>query len=81
VAWDAEADGLPVDRGHGGDAVGRRVNIVIHGLEVTHLWAWPYETIHHIAEAVAHAVPAAQGFVEWLVTAALDGRRALTEAR
>ncbi len=48
-------------------------NIVIHGLEVTHLWAWPYETIHHIAEIVAQAVPAAQGFVEWLVTASLDG--------
>ena len=48
-------------------------NIVIHGLEVTHLWAWPYQTIHHIAEAAAHAVPVAQGFVEWLVTAALDG--------
>lgn len=48
-------------------------NIVIHGLEVTHIWAWPYETIHHIAELAAHAVPAAQGFVEWAVTAALDG--------
>ena len=48
-------------------------NIVIHGLEVTHLWAWPYETIHHIAEGAAQAVPAAQGFVEWVVTAALDG--------
>jgi uncharacterized protein len=48
-------------------------NIVIHGLEVTHLWAWPYETIHHFAETVAHAAPAAQGFVAWLVTAALDG--------
>jgi predicted DNA repair protein MutK len=48
-------------------------NIVTHGLEVTHLWAWPYETIHHIAEGVAHAVPVAQGFVGWLVTAALDG--------
>jgi len=48
-------------------------NIVIHGLEVTHLWAWPYQTIHHIAEAVAQTVPAAQGFVTWLVTAALDG--------
>ena len=48
-------------------------NIVIHGLEVTHLWAWPYETIHHIAETAAHAVPAAQGFVEWVVTATLDG--------
>lgn len=48
-------------------------NIVIHGLEVTHLWAWPYQTIHNIAESVAHAVAAAQGFVGWLVTATLDG--------
>jgi len=48
-------------------------NIVTHGLEVTHLWPWPYETIHHIAEAVAHVVPVAQGFIGWLVTAALDG--------
>ncbi|MFN6924294.1 MAG: DUF808 domain-containing protein [Tabrizicola sp.] len=48
-------------------------NIVTHGLEVTHLWVWPYQTIHHAAEAVAHAVPVAQGFVAWLVTAALDG--------
>jgi predicted DNA repair protein MutK len=48
-------------------------SIVLHGLEVTHLWAWPYQTIHHIAEVVAHALPSAQGFVEWLVTAGLDG--------
>ena len=48
-------------------------NIVIHGLEVTHLWAWPYETIHHIAEVAANAVPAAKSFVTWVVTAALDG--------
>jgi uncharacterized protein len=48
-------------------------NIVIHGLEVTHLWAWPYDTIHHIAETAAHAVPQAAGFVEWLVTATFDG--------
>lgn len=48
-------------------------NIVIHGLEVTHVWEWPYQTIHHIAEVAAHAVPSAQGLVEWLVTAALDG--------
>jgi uncharacterized protein len=48
-------------------------NIVIHGLEVTHLWAWPYQTIHHLAEVVAGAVPVAQGFVTWAVTAALDG--------
>ncbi|MDX5351516.1 MAG: DUF808 domain-containing protein [Paracoccaceae bacterium] len=48
-------------------------SIVVHGLEVTHLWPWPYQTIHHIAEGIAHAVPAAQGFVGWLVTATLDG--------
>ena len=48
-------------------------NIVIHGLEVTHLWAWPYETIQQIAETAARAVPVAQGFVTWTVTAALDG--------
>ena len=48
-------------------------NIVIHGLEVTHLWQWPYQTIHHAAEVAAHAVPVAQGFVQWLVTAGLDG--------
>ncbi len=48
-------------------------SIVLHGLEVTHLWAWPYETIHHIAEAVAGRVAVAQGFVGWAVTAALDG--------
>jgi hypothetical protein len=48
-------------------------NIVIHGLEVTHVWAWPYDTIHGIAHAVAGAMPVAQGFVEWLVTATFDG--------
>lgn len=48
-------------------------SIVLHGLEVTHLWPWPYETIHHIAEAVAHAVPAAPGVVGWVTTATLDG--------
>ncbi|MFT4151452.1 MAG: DUF808 domain-containing protein [Paracoccaceae bacterium] len=47
-------------------------NIVTHGLEVTHLWPWPYEAIHHAAEAVSHAMPVAQGFVFWLVTAGLD---------
>lgn len=48
-------------------------SIVLHGLEVTHLWPWPYETIHHIAETAAHAVPQAQGFVMWAVQAAIDG--------
>ncbi|MDP3263411.1 MAG: DUF808 domain-containing protein [Tabrizicola sp.] len=48
-------------------------NIVIHGLEVTHLWAWPYATIHHIAELASAAAGTAQGAIEWVVTAALDG--------
>jgi predicted DNA repair protein MutK len=49
-------------------------SIVVHGLEVTHVWPLPYETIHHWAELAAHAVPeAAQGFVAWAVTAACDG--------
>lgn len=48
-------------------------NIVTHGLEVTHLWVWPYETIHHLADATATALGAAQGFVSWLVTAFFDG--------
>lgn len=48
-------------------------NIVIHGLEVMHLWAWPYETIRSAAGIAADAVPVAKGFVDWMVTAALDG--------
>ncbi|MBO6854886.1 MAG: DUF808 domain-containing protein [Marivivens sp.] len=49
-------------------------SIVVHGLEVTHLWVWPYETIHHLAEAVAHAVPeAASGAAAWATTATADG--------
>ena len=47
-------------------------NIVTHGLEVLG-WPWLYHEIHHIADIVAHAAPAAQGFVAWLVTATLDG--------
>ena len=48
-------------------------SIVLHGLEVTHLWAWPYETIHHVAEVASASVPVAQGFVAWAVQAAIDG--------
>lgn len=48
-------------------------SIVLHGLEVTHLWEWPYETIHHIAEAAAEAVSVARGFTAWAVQAAIDG--------
>ncbi|MCZ8154352.1 MAG: DUF808 domain-containing protein [Rhodobacteraceae bacterium] len=47
-------------------------NIVTHGLEVLG-WPWLYHEIHHIAEILAHAIPFAQGFVSWLVTATLDG--------
>ncbi|MBC2835610.1 DUF808 domain-containing protein [Paragemmobacter straminiformis] len=47
-------------------------NIITHGLEVLG-WPWLYETIHHAAEAAAHAVPVAQGLVAWAVTATLDG--------
>ena len=36
-------------------------------------WHAPYDAIHHLAEAAAHAVPVAQGFVEWAVTAFIDG--------
>jgi predicted DNA repair protein MutK len=47
-------------------------NILTHGLQVLG-WPWIYDQIHHIAEAVAHAVPQAPGVVGWLVTATLDG--------
>jgi predicted DNA repair protein MutK len=48
-------------------------NIITHGLEVTHLWAAPYEAIHHLAQSVAARVPAGQGLAEWAVTALCDG--------
>jgi predicted DNA repair protein MutK len=47
-------------------------NIIVHGLEVLG-WHWPYKTIHAIAVSVAASAWAATGFVEWLVTAFLDG--------
>ncbi|MFB2531154.1 DUF808 domain-containing protein [Paracoccus sp. p4-l81] len=47
-------------------------NIVVHGLHELGVHE-PYNTIHHLAEGAAHAVPQAAGFVNWLVTAALDG--------
>ena len=48
-------------------------SIVLHGLEVTHLWEWPYETSHHIAETAAEAVSVAKGFTAWAVQAGIDG--------
>ncbi len=47
-------------------------NIVVHGLDVLGLHE-PYGTIHHWAEAAAHAVPQAAGLVAWAVTALCDG--------
>jgi len=47
-------------------------NIIVHGVDVLG-WHLPYKTIHNIAEAVAHSVGFATGFVQWLVTATLDG--------
>lgn len=47
-------------------------SIVIHGLDVLGA-PWLYDTIHHIAEAVADASETAQGFISWAVTAAFDG--------
>ncbi len=49
-------------------------SIILHGLEVTHVWALPYDTIHGWAVAAAHAVPEGfAGIVEWAVTAVSDG--------
>ncbi|MGR3503540.1 DUF808 domain-containing protein [Pseudaestuariivita sp.] len=44
-------------------------NIILHGLEVTHIWAAPYEVIHGFAKDIAGG----NGFLEWAVTAFLDG--------
>ncbi|MXQ07690.1 DUF808 family protein [Alphaproteobacteria bacterium GH1-50] len=43
-------------------------NIIVHGLEVLG-WHWPYDTIHHAAEAVGQG----NGLLEWVVVATLDG--------
>jgi uncharacterized protein len=42
--------------------------ILLHGLEAFGLAAVPH-FVHHLAEQAGHAVPVAQGFVEWLVGA------------
>ncbi len=46
--------------------------IIIHGLEENGVPAIGH-AVHDMAEAVAHAVPALGGFLEWLVSAALAG--------
>ena len=47
-------------------------NIVVHALHEMG-WHLPYDLIHGAAVGVAGAVGTAAGFVEWLVTAAIDG--------
>jgi len=48
-------------------------SILIHGLEVLHWWAWPYEAIGALAERAGDLAGRAAGFVDWAVTAVLDG--------
>lgn len=43
-------------------------SIIVHGLEVLG-WPWLYDEIHHVAVAMASG----SGFLEWAVTAFLDG--------
>lgn len=47
-------------------------SIIIHGLEELG-FGWLGHTIHDWAVAVGHLIGWAEGFVEWLVTALLDG--------
>ena len=47
-------------------------SIVLHGMDVLGVHE-PYGTIHHLAEAAGHALPAIEGIVVWAVTAACDG--------
>ncbi|WP_438956125.1 DUF808 domain-containing protein [Cognatiyoonia sp.] len=48
-------------------------SIIIHGLEVTHIWAWPYEAIKALALQLASGMESGTGFIKWLITATLDG--------
>ncbi|MEM6325032.1 MAG: DUF808 domain-containing protein [Pseudomonadota bacterium] len=43
--------------------------IILHGLEVTHIWEWPYNAIHTLGDALGNV----SGFLGWLITALLDG--------
>jgi predicted DNA repair protein MutK len=46
--------------------------IIVHGLHELG-WHLPYETIHHLAETAAAAVPAISGIATWVTTAFFDG--------
>ncbi len=47
-------------------------SIIVHGVDVLG-WHWPFDTIHKMAVAVASLSATAEGFVEWAVTALIDG--------
>ncbi|GIT91840.1 hypothetical protein JANAI62_22970 [Jannaschia pagri] len=47
-------------------------NIVVHAVGEI-VWHGPYDLIHGIAVGAAEVATVAKGFVEWLVTAVLDG--------
>ncbi|MGD9293667.1 MAG: DUF808 domain-containing protein [Roseobacter sp.] len=47
-------------------------SIILHGMEVLGV-PWLYDQIHHVAVGLAKGAGAAAGFVEWAVTAFLDG--------
>jgi predicted DNA repair protein MutK len=47
-------------------------SIMVHGVKDLG-FPQTYDTIHHWAQIGAHSVTAAQGFVEWVIVAALDG--------
>ena len=51
-------------------------SIFLHGMEVLGM-PWLYDSIHHLAVAVANRAGGARGFIEWAVTAALSGVFAL----
>jgi predicted DNA repair protein MutK len=47
-------------------------SIIVHALKEMGVDG-PYNVIHDIAVSVAHAVPSIEGFLEWFVTAFIDG--------
>ncbi|MDD9923273.1 MAG: DUF808 domain-containing protein [Boseongicola sp.] len=47
-------------------------NIIVHGMKDLG-FSLPYETIHDIAVSVSQSIGVAVGFVEWAVTATIDG--------
>ncbi|MEL6206597.1 MAG: DUF808 family protein, partial [Pseudomonadota bacterium] len=47
-------------------------SILVHGAEELG-WAAPAHVIHDVAAAVSHLASVGSGFLEWLVTALIDG--------